>query len=60
MIVPETIVVEHGRVFVPAAFTAACAKLGITLQPARKRNPTDKPHVESGFWRVANVINRCR
>ncbi|MFC9033644.1 hypothetical protein [Streptomyces arboris] len=37
---PETIVVDRGKVFVSTAFTAACESLGISVQPAPPRAPT--------------------
>jgi hypothetical protein len=42
VIAPETIVCDHRKVFISTTFTAACAKLEISLQPARKDTPTDK------------------
>lgn len=46
---PETIVVDRGKVFVSAAFTAACEHLGISVQPAPPRAPTAKGIVERTF-----------
>jgi putative transposase len=43
VIVPETIVCDHGKVFVSHNFRASCRYLGINLQPAHKATPTDKP-----------------
>lgn len=45
VIVPEQVVIDHGRVFVSETFTRACDRLGISIQPARKDTPTDKPRV---------------
>ena len=42
MIVPDTIVIDHGKVFVSETFTRACDRLGISVQPARPGTPTDK------------------
>ncbi|MFB7237901.1 hypothetical protein ACFCXK_24295 [Streptomyces sp. NPDC056269] len=42
VIVPETIVCDHGKVFVSRNFRASCRYLGINLQPAHKATPTDK------------------
>ena len=47
VIIPETIVVDHGKVFMSRNFRASCAYLGISLQPARKATGTDKPHIET-------------
>jgi len=38
---PETLVVDHGRVFVSAHVIGVCARLGISIQPATPRKPTD-------------------
>lgn len=42
VVLPETIVVDRGKVFVSTAFTAACESLGISVQPAPPRAPTAK------------------
>jgi transposase InsO family protein len=49
---PETIVVDRGRVFVSAAFTAACETLGISVQPAPPHAPTAKGIVERTFGTI--------
>lgn len=49
VIVPDTIVIDHGKVFVSETFTRACDRLGVTVQPARPGTPTDKPVVEATF-----------
>ncbi|NAZ82008.1 DDE-type integrase/transposase/recombinase, partial [Kineococcus sp. R8] len=49
VIVPETIVVDHGKVFLSRRFQDACASLGVSLQPAAPRTPTDKGVVERTF-----------
>jgi hypothetical protein len=41
VIVPDTIVIGRGRVFVSETFIAACRTLGISVQPARPDTPTD-------------------
>ena len=38
VIVPDTIVIDHGKVFVSDTFTRACERLGISVQPCRARN----------------------
>ncbi|SHN35660.1 integrase catalytic domain-containing protein [Streptomyces yunnanensis] len=43
VVLPETIVVDWGKVFVSRAFTAACESLGISVQPALPHAPTAKP-----------------
>jgi transposase InsO family protein len=47
VIVPDQIVIDHGRVFVSETFERACDRLGISVQPARKDAPTDKGVVEA-------------
>ncbi|MFC9501812.1 hypothetical protein [Streptomyces sp. NPDC056982] len=42
VIVPDTIVIDHGKVFVSDTFSSACSLLGISVQLARPRTPTDK------------------
>jgi transposase InsO family protein len=46
---PETLVVDHGKVFVSAHVIGVCARLGISIQPAIPKKPTDKPTVERFF-----------
>jgi transposase InsO family protein len=38
----ETIVFDHGKVYLSNHIRSVCAKLGISLQPARPYTPTDK------------------
>ncbi|MER6100703.1 Mu transposase C-terminal domain-containing protein [Streptomyces sp. NPDC001728] len=52
VVLPETIVVDRGKVFVSAAFTAACETLGISVQPAPPRAPTAKGIVERTFGTI--------
>ncbi|MBK0372650.1 DDE-type integrase/transposase/recombinase [Streptomyces sp. RB110-1] len=49
VIVPETIVVDQGKVFVSPATRAACESLGISLQPVPPANGPAKGHVERTF-----------
>ena len=56
VIVPDTIVIDHGKVFVSRNFRASCAWLGISLQPARKATGTDKPHIERTLSSVASLF----
>lgn len=46
---PETIVVDHGRIYLAKHILSACARLGISVQPATPYKPTDKPTVERFF-----------
>ena len=45
VLVPETIVCDHGKAYLSATFRAACRSLGISLAPAHPHTPTDKPRV---------------
>ncbi|GAA2046727.1 hypothetical protein GCM10009839_59160 [Catenulispora yoronensis] len=56
VMVPTSIVIDHGRVFVSATFKDACRFLGINLQPSRKGTPTDKGHIESMLGSVATLF----
>ena len=49
VVYPETVIVDHGKVYVSDTFKRACLLLGINLQPARIRGPTDKGPVETTF-----------
>ncbi|MDO5740615.1 MAG: helix-turn-helix domain-containing protein [Ornithinimicrobium sp.] len=50
---PEAIVVDHGKTYLSEHVIAACARLGITVQPAIPYKPTDKPTIER-FFRTLN------
>ena len=47
--VPDTIIVDHGRAYLSEHVKAVCARLGISIQPATPRKPTDKPTIERFF-----------
>ncbi|GIE92817.1 transposase [Paractinoplanes rishiriensis] len=47
VIVPDQIVIDHGRVFVSETFIRACDRLGISVQACRPGTPTDKGVVEA-------------
>lgn len=48
-ILPETIIVDHGAPYLSEHVTSACARIGISIQPARVYQPTDKGPVERFF-----------
>ncbi|MFE6398108.1 helix-turn-helix domain-containing protein [Streptomyces alboflavus] len=48
-LVPETLVVDHGKVYVSEHLTSACQRMGISIQPARLRTGRDKGPVERFF-----------
>ncbi|WP_405680192.1 transposase [Streptomyces sp. NBC_01238] len=43
VVVPETIVVDRGKVYLSTAFSAACETLGISVQPTPPHAPAAKP-----------------
>jgi transposase InsO family protein len=49
VIVPESITVDRGKVYIGSTFTAACERLQVSLTKAAPRTPTDKPHIERFF-----------
>jgi transposase InsO family protein len=51
-IVPDTVVVDHGKIFVGEQLTSACRHMGISIQPARVRVGYDKGPVERFFRTV--------
>lgn len=55
-IVPETLVVDHSRIFVGEHLTSACRQMGISVQPARIRIPYDKGPVERFFLTMRQGI----
>lgn len=48
-IVPETVVIDHGKIYVSEHMTSVCQRLGISIQPARLRTGRDKGPVERFF-----------
>ncbi len=56
VIVPDTIVIDHGAVFVSDNFRASCRHLGISIQPAHLATGSDKPHIEKMFSSLATLF----
>jgi transposase InsO family protein len=48
-VAPETIVVDHGRIYVSEHLTSVCARMSISIQSARLRTGRDKGPVERFF-----------
>ncbi|MCH6161474.1 transposase [Streptomyces marispadix] len=48
-IAPETLVVDHGMVYVSDHLNSVCRRMGISIQPARLRTGRDKGPVERFF-----------
>jgi transposase InsO family protein len=51
-VAPETLVVDHGKIYLSEHLLSVCARLGISVQPARPYTPTDKAAVERFFRTV--------
>jgi transposase InsO family protein len=56
VIVPDTIVIDHGSVFISAGFRSACRHLGISIQPAHLGSGAEKGHIERYFGSVASLF----
>lgn len=56
VMVPDTIVIDHGSVFVSANFRAACRHLGISIQPARLASGAEKPGGEGIIAWIAQTF----
>lgn len=49
---PETMIVDHGRIYVSSHLRSVCARLGISIQPGRLAQATDKACLERFFKTV--------
>lgn len=49
VVAPETVVVDHGKMYVSHHVQAVCDRLGISIQPARPYMGTDKAALERFF-----------
>jgi putative transposase len=56
LIMPETIVCDHGKAFLSHNFRSACQELGINVQPTHPRTPTEKPHIERTLESVGTLF----
>jgi transposase InsO family protein len=48
-LMPDAIVVDHGKIFISDHIMRACGDLGFSVFPARKYTPTDKSPLERWF-----------
>jgi putative transposase len=48
-VLPDTIVVDHGKIYLSEHARGVCERLGISIQPAIPDKPTDKPSLERFF-----------
>jgi hypothetical protein len=55
-VAPETLVIDHGKIYVSAHLRSVCARLGISIQPARPFRPTDKAVVERIFRTIGEDL----
>lgn len=55
-IVPETIVIDHGKIYVSEHLTSVCQRMGISIQPARLRTGRDKGPVERFFRTIRDDL----
>lgn len=53
---PQCLVTDHGSAYVSEHVTSACARLGISIQPARVYTPTDKGPVERFFRTLDSLL----
>ncbi len=51
-VIPETLLVDHGKIYVSEQMTSVCQRMGISIQPARLRTGRDKGPVERFFRTV--------
>ena len=56
VIVPDTMVIDGGKVFISEVFTRACERLGVSIQRGRPRTPTDKAIVEATFSSINTLF----
>jgi hypothetical protein len=56
VIVPETIVVDRGKIYLSQGFVAACETLGVSVQPAPPRRPQAKAVVERTFGAINDLF----
>ncbi|WP_329374740.1 helix-turn-helix domain-containing protein [Streptomyces sp. NBC_01483] len=49
VLVPETVVIDHGKPYDSEHLTSVCRRMGISIQPARLRTGRDKGPVERFF-----------
>jgi hypothetical protein len=56
VIIPETIVVDQGKVFISGNFRASCNFLGINLQPVHDASGWEKGHIERMLGSVGTLF----
>ncbi|MFD5475273.1 transposase [Streptomyces sp. NPDC127105] len=58
VIMPETVVVDQGRVYVSASFVSACESLGVSVQPVPPANGPAKGNVGRSFRAIADGFSQ--
>ncbi|MEV0275212.1 Mu transposase C-terminal domain-containing protein [Streptomyces sp. NPDC050610] len=58
VIVPDTVVIDGGKVFISDTFIRACNRLGVSVQRSRPRTPTDKAIVEATFSAINSLFTQ--
>jgi transposase InsO family protein len=56
LVAPETIVIDHGKIYVGEHVRSVCKRMGISIQPARPYRPTDKSVVERWFGTLRTML----
>jgi Mu transposase, C-terminal/Homeodomain-like domain len=56
VIVPDTVVIDHGKVFLSEVFLRAADTLGISVQPAHQQTGTDKAVIERTFESINTLF----
>ncbi|MGH2856935.1 MAG: Mu transposase C-terminal domain-containing protein [Solirubrobacteraceae bacterium] len=55
-VAPETLVIDNGKIYISAHLRSVCARLGVSIQPARPFQPTDKAVVERIFRTIGEDL----
>ncbi|MFJ9049725.1 Mu transposase C-terminal domain-containing protein [Streptomyces bacillaris] len=58
VIVPDTIVIDRGKVYLSETFLRACRTLGISVQPCHPRSPAEKGVVERTFGSINSLFTQ--
>ncbi|MFJ8391866.1 Mu transposase C-terminal domain-containing protein [Streptomyces sp. NPDC094144] len=58
VIVPDTIVIDRGKVYLSETFLRACRTLGISVQPCHPRSPAEKGVVERTFSSINSLFSQ--
>lgn len=56
VIIPDTVVIDHGKVFLSEVFLRAADTLGLSVQPAHQRTGSDKGVMERTFGSINTLF----